>query len=72
MEVTMSMVCLDDKALEQVVGGLTVQAMVAMNSPNGSKIVTAPPAANAGVLNAFTNVVTKGPGDLSNIDIILS
>lgn len=65
----MSIVCLSDETLAQVVGGLTVTAEVGMNSPEGSKFVTAPSAANDGVLNAFGNVVHKGPGDLSNIDV---
>jgi len=67
MEVIMSIVCLSDETLAQVVGGgLTVTAEVGLNSPNGSKFVTAPSAANEGVLNAFYNVVDKGPGDLTN------
>jgi len=63
------MIRLDDEALEQVVGGLT--AIVALNSPMGPTYVEAPTASIPGVLNAFTQVITKGPGDLSNIDIVL-
>ena len=48
---------------------VTVQAEVGLNSPNGSKTVVLPDAATSGVINAFTNVITKGPGDLSNIDV---
>lgn len=68
----MSIVCLSDETLAQVVGGYTVIAEVGINSPEGSKFVTAPSAANTGILNAFRNVVDKGPGDLTNIDVHLA
>jgi hypothetical protein len=61
----MKVVMLNDEALEQVVGGLTVA--VGLNSPKGPNYVTAPAAAIQGVMNAFTQVVTKGPGDIANI-----
>lgn len=60
---------LNDSEVSKVVGGLSVVATVGILSPNGSHTVTAPESATPGLLNAFTNVVTKGPGDLANIDI---
>lgn len=41
------------------------------NSPKGTHTVVIPDAATPGAVNAISNVVTKGPGDLSNIDVIV-
>lgn len=45
-----------------------VQLTTGLNSPQGTHTVVAPEAATSGALNAFTQVTTKGPGDLSNIN----
>ena len=62
---------LSDMEMNEVVGGLQVVATVGLNSPNGPNTVVGPETATAGLLNAFINVATKGPGNLSNIDISL-
>lgn len=46
----------------------TVELTVGLNSPQGSHTVVGPAAATGGAANAFTQVVTKGPGDIANID----
>ncbi len=38
-------------------------------SPQGSHDVSAPDAASGGAQTAFTNIVTKGPGDIANLSI---
>ena len=48
-----------------------IQLNTGLNSPKGTNSVTIPDRATTGGLNAFTQVVTKGPGDLSNINITL-
>jgi bacteriocin-like protein len=62
---------LTDTDLQSVVGGIGLVATVGINSPNGSKMVTAPASAVGGLINAFTQVSTKGPGELTNIDITI-
>lgn len=60
---------LADMEMNEVVGGFQVVATVGINSPKGPKTIEAPATAASGLINAFTNVVTKGPGELSNIDV---
>ena len=45
---------------------------VGINSPQGTHTVVGPDAACGGAGTAFTNVVTKGPGAIANIDIDFS
>ena len=60
---------LDDQALETVVGGLTF-AVGVINDKNGVNLVTAPPAAIPGVMNAFTNILIEQQRDLANIQLV--
>ena len=48
-----------------------IQLHTGLNSPKGTNTVTIPERATPGALNGFTQVVTKGPGDLSNISLTL-
>jgi len=68
----MSIKYLSDEILDQVVGGYGITAQVALLSPQGSHFVVAPAAAVPGLTGALTNVETKGPGSLANIDIIFT
>jgi hypothetical protein len=40
------------------------------NSPQGTNAVVVPSAATPGAINAFTQVITKGPGDISNLTFL--
>lgn len=54
--------------MNECVGGL--QLITGLNNlDNGVHVVQAPAAAVSGALNAFTQVITKGPGDISNIAV---
>lgn len=53
-------------------GAATVTLQTGNNSPQGSHVVVLPAAATSGALTAITNVALKGPGDLSNIDVIIT
>jgi len=63
---------LNDKELEAISGGLELTLATGILSPIGTHDVSAPVAAIPGALNAFTQVVTKGPGDIANIDVQVS
>ena len=47
----------------------TINLHTGLNSPKGSNTVVLPQSATPGGVNAFTQVTTKGPGDLSNINV---
>lgn len=60
---------LSNDILKECSGGLTVYLITGLNNPdNQDHIVTAPPAANGGALNAFSHVLAN-TGGLSNIDV---
>ena len=50
---------------------LTVELVTGQNSPQDTNNVALPSSATGGALNAFTQVITKGPGDVSNLDVII-
>lgn len=60
------MIILKDETMEACVGGLTLYT--GFNSGN-VKAHDAPDAAVPGALNAFTQVVTKGPGEIANVEV---
>ena len=39
------------------------------NSPQGTNVVALPASSTSGALTALTSVLTKGPGELSNIEV---
>jgi hypothetical protein len=45
------------------------QLTTGLNSPQGTNTVVLPDSATPGAVNAVTQVVTKGPGSLSNITV---
>lgn len=53
-------------------GATSVTLVTGNNSPQGTTTVVVPSSATPGALNAFTEVVTQGPGDISNLDVIVA
>jgi len=45
------------------------QLTTGLNSPEGTNTVVLPESATPGAANAVTQVITKGPGSLSNITV---
>ena len=52
-------------------GAVTVTLETGNNSPQATNVVTLPASSTAGALTAITNVAYKGPGELSNINVIV-
>lgn len=61
---------LTDNELKNCVGGLSLETGV-INDKNGTNIVDAPAQAVPGAFTAFGNIITKGPGLLANVDLIV-
>ena len=53
-------------------GAVSVQLTTGLNSPQGTNTVQAPDAATPGAINAATQVISKGPGTLQNIQFVVS
>ena len=49
----------------------SVLLITGQNSPNGTVAVAVPSPATSGAVTAFTQVITAGPGDISNLQFVV-